>query len=105
MTDPETPHRATKDRRHWCKGKQGTPHKEALRRRVYGRDVHEPCHYWPCWRKGRIFTGYQWRCHHQQFCHNCGKVLKRSISRPNCPDFIARGNPEPPTLYPPETKP
>jgi hypothetical protein len=96
---PRRPH-ATKDRRRWCRGRDGTEHVVEVRLSrdaLYLLQRHEtviPGQPTPTQRRdGRPGSCYrtewwpwQWLCRHQQVCVNCGKILVRSLGN-DCPDF------------------
>ena len=84
VDDGETRHRSRKDTRHWCRGKVGTAHVEAVEHRsTYG--TVRPCG-WHVW--GRR-PGKEWRfaCYHAVVCSSCGKVL-RPVPMDECPDRV-----------------
>jgi hypothetical protein len=88
VTDEAKRSPARKDRdlckaAHW-KG----PHEPAI---VFaGHVFHKgPCRWSPMW-DGEA-GGYRagWMCLHEERCGNCGKVLRMSLARTECPDFEA----------------
>ena len=82
--EPRTRHRARKDRRRWCRGKIGVPHRPVVRLGKYAAfrtHLDKPC-YRATWYKRR------WLCSHERNCEACGKILEHSLGD-DCPDFVA----------------
>lgn len=86
--DPDAPwnreHKAAparKDTRRWCRGKVGREHTLAIVRDDYGWHVGRKCQE-PSW-----LPGY-WSCHHQERCTTCGKILRPSLPREQCPQWM-----------------
>lgn len=84
--EPRIKHRARKDRRRWCRGKIGTPHRPVVRLGNYAafrlryNAVKAPC-YVATW----LRSSTRWICSHERACENCGKILEHSLGD-DCPD-------------------
>lgn len=75
--DPErlTGKSKQKNTKRWCKGKVGREHKPALvLRSMWGHRTCDP-----------TSTSRWFGCYHQEVCGYCGKVLRWSIPRKECP--------------------
>lgn len=92
---PETPrHRARKDRRRWCRGKEGVEHTPVLRYSKWGqyRRTRDPqyvmCGWTKHWRSMRPDWRdlWFWTCSHERGCSTCGKILDAHLGR-LCPEF------------------
>jgi hypothetical protein len=67
-----------------CKGAHWKmPHKPELRIREYGFRKKDGCHWVIGW--GRDEPA--WWCLHEEVCARCGKVLRITVEREQCPDF------------------
>jgi hypothetical protein len=96
-------HRSRKNRRRWCRGKEGAEHAPAIRRSKRLRPLR--CHWeekshWAYYLLGDKVqatwegTGnFFYRCYHEDYCASCGKILSShfgGIGRGRCPDFHER---------------
>jgi hypothetical protein len=74
--DPERKPKAKKDTKRWCKGKVGREHVgEIVFNPIWGNPS---CG--PSW-------GNRWFCHHAEICKNCGKRIRWSVGKGECPDL------------------
>lgn len=74
--DPEPYRPKRKNTKEWCKGKVGRPHVGEIRfNPIWGSAT---CG--PSW-------GSRWFCHHAEICKNCGKRLRWSVGKGECPDL------------------
>jgi hypothetical protein len=87
-SDEPRPHRARKNTRRWCRGKVGVEHVLEIR---LGKHAEYRCTITPdstvCYRTD--ITPKRWRCSHERYCVNCGKILNYSIGV-DCPDFTEK---------------
>lgn len=69
----------------WCKPGHG-PHKPVIVFSPYGHGK-TGCQWKPFWvnRDGEYEPG--WSCYHEERCENCGKHLRLSIPKEECPDW------------------
>lgn len=99
LTPEEIPrHHATKDTKHWCKGKEGRQHKPKI---VIPANLSnwwkDPCGWYEI---AANDLRLHYTCHHVELCSECGKVLRRNYSwlpqtkllpsemaAEECPDF------------------
>jgi hypothetical protein len=80
---PETsPHRSSKNRRRWCRGKPGVEHQPVMTKRGYHSDTDTTCRRCPWGLR-------DWWCYHVDQCATCGRVLRHYEGR-ECPDFEPR---------------
>lgn len=112
LPDTSAPHRARKNTRKWCRGKEGTEHVQELRyrhevldRRDYpvvipgGRrgqispSTRPLCGWFCFWRVERRVDGrwsvpdrWHWSCSHEIGCSVCGKRLAY-VYGPDCPEY------------------
>lgn len=75
--DPEEPRRtpSTKDRRRWCKGKVGRPHKPQIA--IPPNAPTDLCGWVERINRFTTEPEYWYRCHHVELCAECGKVLRQ----------------------------
>lgn len=80
---PEVPRpRAKKDRRRWCRGREGIEHIPALTcDRQWGNG---PCSWGLSYYQGLHLA---WRCQHRRRCTVCHKVLDYTIKTEECPSL------------------
>jgi hypothetical protein len=93
---PETPrHRARKDRKRWCRGKEGVEHTPVLRYTKWGqyRQTRDPqyvmCGWTKHWRSNRPGSRrelWSWHCSHERGCSTCGKILDARLGH-LCPEY------------------
>jgi len=84
--DPERKPRAKKNRKRWCKGKEGREHIPTIEFSPMWMSLGRKCHRDSHW----------YGCYHQRVCKTCGKVLEWSIPVSECPDLkreISQGRP------------
>lgn len=74
------PH-AKKNRRRWCKGKEGVEHQPHI---VPDRPWCKPCHWGTSFYRGYHIS---WRCRHRLRCQVCEKVLLDVVAVEDCPDL------------------
>ncbi|MEV8610285.1 hypothetical protein AB0383_20560 [Amycolatopsis sp. NPDC051373] len=85
---PEQTKRAPgkKDRKKWCRGKEGVPHVVETRFErwaITGRHGFEDrCGWFINHRTGKPMW---YSCAHEDYCTNCGRIMSRSKSQ--CPDY------------------
>jgi hypothetical protein len=77
--NPRRP-KAKKNTKRWCRGKEGREHVPMLMMRRWGL----PCDFRPSWRDQ---SKNVWRCNHNEICSTCGKQIRYSIQRDECPEF------------------
>jgi hypothetical protein len=82
----ENPRRAPakKNTKRWCRGKEGREHIPMISDPRWGF----PCQWRPAW--GRLkdsSNAKRWSCSHHEICSTCGKELRYSIQRDECPEF------------------
>lgn len=81
--------RGIKDRKRWCRGKEGVPHElEITREGIWGWLKDRPCREAQHWQRKH---GATWVCFHHERCVNCGKILRPFLPPEECPDN--RGTP------------
>lgn len=99
-----TPQRGRKDRRRWCKGKEGVEHVPEIvlshharwRQDYYKKPVvclWRERHRWETTADSRVWTGtdeWTWDCVHEERCENCGKILVAYRLGERCPDYRPR---------------
>ncbi|WIB65446.1 hypothetical protein [Curtobacterium sp. MCBD17_040] len=81
-----TPHRR-KNTKRWCKGHVGREHTPIIRintrwTRVYTCGLPRPGTFDYLFGRDR-----DWTCYHEEACSRCGKVLRLSLPKSECPTF------------------
>lgn len=89
------PHRRRRSTRWWCRGKVGVEHQLEIRvmRYVASQRCADPpdplwCCGWAWWfwrRRHQVDDGWTYRCVHERFCTNCGKIYP--LPKLECPEF------------------
>lgn len=89
-SDPEPAKRSPgrKDTRQWCRGKQSREHVPVIVFRPPWTRKPVQCEWSSRW----VDDGVAWRCHHEEHCHACGKILRTSLADAECPAYP--GSPE-----------
>jgi hypothetical protein len=84
---PETParHRAKKNTKRWCKGKEGREHGWEFIVPDYGMLAFNQGCRWSRW-SSPLRPQRKWFCYHYWVCKNCGKIDYNKRDQP-CPDF------------------
>lgn len=77
--------RAKKDTKQWCRGKFGVVHAPVIVRRTGWQAIAgcRPAEPWIL----KVWPEQTWRCVHRECCARCGKVLRSSILKTECPDY------------------
>jgi hypothetical protein len=85
VPEPRIKHRARKDRRHWCKGKVGVPHRPVIRLGKYAAFRVRYVDRNPCYAATWLRRSNYWICSHERACEVCGKILEATLGE-SCPD-------------------
>lgn len=75
-----------KDTKHWCKGKVGREHtpEVGLSKWPYNRNICGTAADIYSWDNGPFRN--RWVCRHELVCTSCGKIIKHTLDRDECPE-------------------
>lgn len=78
----ESPKSSTKNRKKWCRGKEGVEHhfiKGVVKNRAGYR--HEKCSFRDGYQRGKVEQNAYWSCVESEYCDQCGKIKRHYLDK------------------------